>query len=222
MIDRLAHFYGPLPLPPEDPFAFYVWEVLGTLTTAGRRDTAMEALRRVPALTPDSLRKLGRGRLQAVVRQCGPFVDERLAALDAGIDIFRRQPYFVQRLRGPLRYAWLASRDLPHLGHAGALRLLLFTGDSHVVPVDAGMARIATRLGIARPWPNVRRLTREVRRTLDVALPRELSDRRRAVLYLKHHAEHTCVESSPHCGVCPLVDSCAEGQRRTSVGQVIG
>jgi endonuclease III len=214
LIDRLTHFYGPLPLPPEDPFAFYVWEVLGTLTTAGRRDTAIEALRRVPALTPDSLRKLGRGRLQAVVRQCGPFVDERLAALDAGIDIFRRQHQFVQRLRGPLRHAWLAARDLPHLGHAGALRLLLYTGETHVVPVDAGMARIATRLGIARPLPNVRRLTREVRRALDLALPREQSGRRRAVLYLQHHSEHTCVESSPHCAVCPLLQECAEGRSR--------
>ena len=216
LIDRLAGFYGPLPLPPADPFAFYVWEVLGTLTTAGRRDTAMEALRRVPALTPDSLKKVGRGRLQAIVRQCGPFVDERLAALDAGIDVFRRQHHFVQRLRGPLRPAWLASRDLPHLGHAGALRLLLFTAESQVMPVDAGMARIATRLGIVEPWPNVRRLTREVRRALDLALPRELSERRRAVLYLQHHAAHTCVESSPHCGVCPLVDECAEGRRHSS------
>ena len=216
LIGRLAQFYGPLPLPPADPFAFYVWEVLGTLTTAGRRDTALEALRRVPALTPDSLKKVGRGRLLAIVRQCGPFVDERLAALDAGIDIFRRQQRFVQRLRGPLRHAWLASRDLPHLGHAGALRLLLFTGDSQVVPVDAGMARIATRLGIAQRWPNVRRLTRDVRRALDLALPRGLSGRRRAVLYLQHHAEHTCVGSSPHCGVCPLVDECAEGRRRTA------
>ncbi len=213
LIDRLAEFYGPLPLPPADPFGFYVWEVLGTRTTGGRRDTAMAALRRIPALTPDSLRKLGRGRLEAVVRQCGPFVDERLAALDAGIDVFRRQQHFIERLGGPLRQAWLASRDLPHLGHAGALRLLMFTGDSQVVSVDPGMARVATRIGIAEARPNVRRLTRDVRRALDAALPRERSDRRRAVLYLHHHAEHSCVESSPHCGVCPLLEGCAEGQR---------
>lgn len=213
LIDRLAQFYGPLPLPPADPFGFYVWEVLGTRTTAGRRDAAMAALRRIPALTPDSLRKVGRGRLEAVVGQCGSFVDQRLVALDAGIDVFRRQHHFIERLRGPLRQAWLASRDLPHLGHAGALRLLLFTGDSHVVPVDAGLARVATRLGLATPQANVRRMTRDVRRALHLALPRELSDRRRAVLYLHHHADHTCVESSPHCRVCPLVEGCAEGRR---------
>ena len=214
-IDRLATFYGPLPLPPADPFGFYVWEVLGTHTTAGRRASAMAALRRIPALTPDSIRKLGRGRLEAIVGQCGPFVTERLAALDAGIDVFRRQQRFIERLQGPLRQAWLASRDLPHLGHAGALRLLLFTGNSGIVPVDAGVARLATRLGLATPRPNLRRLTRDVRRALGAALPREPSERRRAVLYLEHHAEHTCVESSPHCGVCPLLEGCAEGRRRT-------
>jgi endonuclease III len=216
LIDPLAEFYGPLPLPPADPFGFYVWAILGTRTTGGRRDTAMSALRRIPALTPDSLRKLGRGRLEAVVRQCGPFVDERLAALDAGIDVFRRQQHFIERLRGPLRQAWLASRDLPHLGHAGALRLLLFTGDSPALPVDAGMARLAIRLGLAPPQSNVRRLTRDVRKALDKALPRGLPDRRRAILYLHHHAEHSCVESAPHCGVCPLVEGCAEGRQRTA------
>ncbi len=216
LIDRLAEFYGPLPLPPADPFGFYVWEILGTRTTGGRRDSAMSALRRIPALTPDSLRKLGRGRLEAVVRQCGPFVDERLAALDAGIDVFRRQPHFIERLHGPLRQAWLASRDLPHLGHAGALRLLLFTGGCQIVPVDAGMARIVTRLGLVAAQPNLRRLTRDVRKALDKAVSRDQSDRRRAILYLYHHAEHTCVESSPHCGVCPLVEGCAEGRQRTA------
>ena len=33
LTDRLERFYGPLPLPPEDPFALYVWEVLGIRTT---------------------------------------------------------------------------------------------------------------------------------------------------------------------------------------------
>jgi endonuclease III len=217
-IDRLATFYGPLPLPPADPFGFYVWEVLGTHTTAGRRDAAMAALRRIPALTPDSVRKLGRGRLEAVVNQCGAFVNERLAALDAGIDVFRRQQHFNRRLQGSLRQAWLASRDLPHLGHAGALRLLLFTGNSVIVPVDAGMARLAIRLGLATPHTNLRRLTRDVRRALGAVLPHESSERRRAVLYLELHAEHTCVESSPHCGVCPLLQGCAEGQRLKAEG----
>jgi endonuclease III len=203
LVDRLAAFYGPLPPPPADAFGFYVWEVLGTRTTAGRRDAAMAALRRVPALTPDSLRKLARGRLEAIVRQCGPHADERLAALDAGVAVFARQP-----LAGPWRDAWLAARDLPHLGRAGALRLLMFTGSSLTVPVDADLVRLATRLGLVAPRPHVARLAREVRTRLDAVLPRGLPERRRAVLYLQHHADSTCVESLPHCGVCPLRSSC--------------
>src|SRR5690606_33998399 len=132
-VQRLAVFYGPLALPPDDPFAFYLWDVLGTGTTPGRRDAAMSALRRIPALTPDSLRRVPRGRLEQIVRGCGPLADQRLAAIDAAIDVFRRQPRFVDRLRGPLRTAWGAARDLPHLGRAGATRLLLFAGRQPIV-----------------------------------------------------------------------------------------
>jgi endonuclease III len=208
LVEPLAAFYGPLPAPPTDAFGYFVWEVLGTRTTPGRRDAAMAALRRVPAMTPDSLSKLPRGRLESIVRQCGPFVDERLAALDAGVSVFRRQPHFSERLAGPLREAWSAARDLPHLGRAGALRLLLFTGSSTVVPVDAALARVVTRLGLASDRPNTIRLGRDVRRALDHALPAASADRRRAVAYLAHHAAQTCVESSPHCGVCPLRSAC--------------
>ena len=29
LVERLERFYGPLPQPPDDPFALYVWDVLG-------------------------------------------------------------------------------------------------------------------------------------------------------------------------------------------------
>ena len=211
LIERLVGFYGPLPLPPADPFAYYVWEVLGTRTTSGRRDAAMAELRRVPALTPDALRKLPRGRLEAIVRQCGPFVDERIAALDAGAAVFLRQPHFQLRLRGPLRASLLAARDLPHLGRSGALRLLMFTGNTAVVPVDAGLVRLALRLGGVEEAANLTRLARDVRRALHSVVPVDSGARRRAVQYLGHHAEHTCVDT-PHCAVCPLRAACAFAQ----------
>ena len=212
LIERLVTFYGPLPSPPADPFGYFVWEILGTRTTSGRRDAAMSALRRVPAVTPDSLRKLPRGQLEAIVRRCGPFVDERLAALDAGVAVFRRQPHFAQRLRGPLRESLLAARDLPHLDRAGALRLLMFSTSSAVVPVNAALARAALRLGYGREATNLTRLARGVRRALHSALPEDVGGRRRAVQYLGHHAEHTCVDT-PHCAVCPLRTACAFAQR---------
>jgi hypothetical protein len=39
-MDRLERFYGPLPMPPSDPFTFYVWDVLGVRTARTRRDAA--------------------------------------------------------------------------------------------------------------------------------------------------------------------------------------
>jgi hypothetical protein len=115
-VPALAAFYGPLAQPPADPFGAYVWEVLGMKTTPARRDSALSALRRVPAMTPDSMRKLGRGKLEGIVRLCGPFVDERLSALETGIDVFRRRRNLQEQLQGPLRGAWLAVQDLPHVG----------------------------------------------------------------------------------------------------------
>lgn len=208
LLPVLAEFYGPLAPPPSDPFGVFLWEVLGTRTTAGRREAALLALRRIPALTPDAIRKLGRGRLEAVARLCGPFVDERASAIEAGVDVFRRRPGLAAQLQGSLREAWLAARDLPHLGEAGALRVLLYGTPHAVVPVDAALVRWATRMDLAPPSANLRRTIRGVRRALATALPAEPSGRRRAVLLLSHHAEATCVEIDPHCGVCPMAAEC--------------
>jgi endonuclease III len=208
-----VRFYGPLPQPPGDAFGAYVWDVLGLKTAAGRRDAAFLALRRVPALTPDSMKKLGRGRLEAIVRLCGPFVDERLTALETGADVFRRQPGFADRLEGPLRTAWIAMRDLPHLGEVGAARVLLFASPHSLIPVDVAMTRLVVRLGLAEETGNVTQLARTVRRAIGRELPVDATSRRQAALYLAHHAQSTCVEVSPHCGVCPIAADCAFNSR---------
>src|SRR5205085_5625450 len=105
MIEKLERFYGALPQPPSDPFALYVWEVMSLHTTAPRRDAAMKSLRRVPALTPDSLRRAARGKLAAAAALAGPYRDERIRALTAGADVFRRNRDFPERLRADLAQA---------------------------------------------------------------------------------------------------------------------
>jgi endonuclease-3 len=221
LIPPLVRFYGPLPQPPRDAFGAYVWEVLNLKTTAGRRDAAFMALRRVPALTPDSMKKLGRGKLETIVRLCGPFVDERLSALEIGADVFRRQRGFDDRLQGTLRTAWLALRDLPHLGEAGAVRVLLFASRHPLIPVDTAMTRLAVRLGLVEPTENLTRLARTVRRTLGCALPADGTERRQAALYLAHHAQSTCVEVSPHCGICPIAGACAFNSARQAGAEAL-
>jgi endonuclease III len=213
LVARLIEFYGPLPHPPDDPFGVYLWEVLGARTTGGRRDAALQALRRVPAMTPDSVRKLGRGRLEAVARLCGPFVDERISAIETGVDVFRRRRDFAGELHGPLKQAWLAAGDLPHLGEAGSARLLLFASPHALVPVDEGLSRFAVRFGLAAADANFRKLTRTVRRRVSALLSPEIDQRRLAVLYLTHHTQSTCVSVQPHCAICPVRSECAEGRR---------
>jgi endonuclease III len=93
---------------------------------------------------------------------------------------------------------------------------LLFSSPHQLVPVDAALTRLAVRLGLVTPVDNIRRLSRSVRRAFRAALPRDHAALRRAIVYLGHHAQNTCVEFDPHCTICPLVAACPEGSRRAA------
>jgi len=195
VMDRLERFYGPLPVPPEDPFALYVWEVLGVRTTAARRDAAMGALRRIPALTPDSMAQAARGKLEKAVGLAGPYREERLRALTSGIDVFKRNRELPNTLRGGLDAAHDALALLPHLPPVSSQWLLLFGGRHVLLPDD----------------PNVQRVLSRLRMDADVAaeeLGGVLSAMQRATLYLAHHGRATCIETDPLCRVCPLRAEC--------------
>jgi endonuclease III len=212
LLHRLREFYGPLPLPPKDPFAVYVWDVLGDHTTPHKRDAALAALKRIPALTPDSIWKTPLGKLEAAVSLAGPYQDDRIRSLRAGAELFRREPQLAQALTGRLLAARRRVDRLAALSPVGRQRLLLFAGDHAIVPVDGSLARLVTRLGLAEPVAGRLRL-RPIRRTLTRLLPADLDERRRAVLLLDHHAVSTCAEHDPHCHVCPLAGSCPSAVR---------
>ena len=89
----------------------------------------MAALRRIPALTPDSIWKTPRARLEAAVRMAGPYQDERVRALRAGADVFRRHPALVKAITGPPLDARRALKQLPQLGASGTARMHLFASD---------------------------------------------------------------------------------------------
>jgi len=189
-MDRLERFYGPLPSPPEDPFALYVWEVLGVRTTPSRRDAAMSALRRIPALTPDSMAKAARGKLEKAVGRAGPHREERLRALASGIDIFKRHRDLPAQLRGDLDAAREALALLPHLTSVSSQWMLLFAGHHPLFPDD----------------PNVQRVLARLRMDPDFAaeeLGGVLTALQRATLYLAHHGRATCIETDPLCNICP-------------------
>jgi endonuclease III len=213
-VTRLERFYGPLPSPPQDPFMVFVWEVLSAQGTIGqRRDAAMAALRRLPALTPDSVARAPKGKLEAAILLTGSYVEQRLRALLAGADAFRRNPELPRLIRGRLVVARRAIAPLPLPGDGGIRRMLLFAGDHLVLPVDSRMARVGARLALSGSSTDVRKTARRIRRAARGLAPHP-DAYRRTYLYLSHHGAATCTEGDPHCTVCPLLGECSFGMAR--------
>jgi endonuclease III len=195
LVDRLERFYGPLPQPPSDPFTFYVWDVLGARTSRTRRDAAMTALRRIPALTPDSMWKAPRAKLEGAVALAGPYREERLRALASAIDVFKRQRDLPGMFRGEIDTARDALSLLPHMNRVSGQWLLLFAGQQPVFPDDPQLQRVLERLGV-RPI------------AANEQCGGVLTIIQRVALYLSHHGRSTCVEADPYCHICPLRPDC--------------
>src|SRR6185503_9827730 len=92
LVASLQKFYGPLPTLPRDPFTLFVWEVLAAHASPRKRDAALAALKRIPALTPDAMWRAPQKRLQDGVALAGPYSEQRMRALRMGVDLFRRTP----------------------------------------------------------------------------------------------------------------------------------
>src|SRR5204863_3184368 len=168
-----------------------------------KRDAALAALKRIPALTPDAMWRAPPKKLEDAVTLAGPYAELRLRSLRTGVDQFRRTPDLPKIIRGPLVPARRALKGLPQMGEAGAYRMLLFAADHPVLPVDARVARTATRLGYGERHDNFTKLARSVREAVARDIPADADTYRRAFLSLSHHGGTTCTETDPHCGVCP-------------------
>jgi len=216
LIEALHQFYGALPALPRDPFTLFVWEVLSVHSTPRRRDTALAALKRIPALTPDAMWRAPQKKLEESVRLAGPYTENRLTALRTGVELFRRSPNMTAVIRGPLPAARRALKSLPQLGETGAHRMLLFAADHQILPVDARVSRVGIRLGYGEANDEFRKQARSVQDALTRELPPSVDAFRRAFIYLSHHGAATCSEADPHCHVCPLLRECPEGKKRVA------
>ena len=213
IVGALQKFYGALPSPPRDPFTLFVWEVLSVHSTPRKRDAALAALKRIPALTPDAMWRAPQKKLEEAVAQAGPYLEQRLRALRTGIDRFRRTPNLPAMIRGPLVPARRALKGLPQMGEGGAYRMLLFAADRPLLPVDARLTRVARRLGFGDQHAEFAKTARSIREAVSRELPSEAGAYRRAYLYLSHHGAVTCSEADPHCTICPLVKACPAARR---------
>jgi endonuclease III len=216
-IDALHRFYGPLPSPPRDPFGLFVWEVLSIRSTPRKRDAAYRALKKIRALTPDAMWRAPQKQLEESVGLAGAYAEQRLGALKTGADRFRRSPRLNQLIRGPLPAARRALRRLPQIGPNGAHRMLLFAADQPVLPVDASVCRVAGRLGYGNSSAPPGKAVRSVRTALQLQLGADVGAFRRTFLYLSHHGSSTCIESDPHCAICPLREECSYGRKKLQI-----
>ena len=194
----------------------FVWEIMSGHSTPRKRDAALAALKKIPALTPDTMWRAPQKKLEDAVTLAGPYAENRLRALKNGVDLFRRTPALPSIIRGALPAARRALKPLPQLGETGAHRMLLFAADQAVLPVDARVSRVARRLGYGEDHDEFRRQARSVQDALSRELPQAVDAFRDAFLYLSHHGAATCTEADPHCPICPLLKECPEGQRRKS------
>ena len=149
----------------------------------------------------------------------GPYHEQRLRTLRSGVDLFRRSPKLPSVIRGPLPAARRALKPFPQLGDAFARRMLLFAADRCVLGVDPNVSRVGRRLGYGQGGDSARRSARSVQRALSCELAPDPDCFRRASVYLSHHALATCTEGDPHCSVCPLLQDCPEGKRRTAAAE---
>lgn len=166
-------------------------------------------------MTPDTMWRASPKTLEAAVALAGPYRDQRLQALRAGVDLFRRTPALPSVIRGPLAPARRALKAFPRLGEAGAHRMLLFAADHPILPVDARVHRVGLRLGYGEPG-DFRRSSRAVQAALSREVPASADAFRRSFLYLSHHGASTCTEADPHCKVCPVAEDCPTGASRRS------
>jgi endonuclease III len=212
MIQTLREFYGLQAMPPADLFQFFVWEIISEQALPARRDLAWQQLRRIPALTPDALFRVPVKELLDAVGVAGPHREDKVERLRAITGEFRRHRDIlsVEALsHAHMVAAVRALRRLDQVPRTVRARAILFAVGALVLPIDPEINRVVGRL---MGTPTNRRRS-AARRWLAERVPLDLPHYREAVIYLRHHALHTCLTVGPHCGVCPLRHTCGSVQR---------
>jgi endonuclease III len=226
LLQALREFYGRQPVPPADLFQFIVWEIVSERALAARRDRAWLALRNLPALTPDAMFRAKPQDLVAAVGLAGPRAEDKLERMRAAMHEMRRHRDRFERGTSSSASLLTAARVVRRLtmvdGQVSA-RALLFVAGFAALPLDDDAARVVVRLDSPAPAvvgppgrrsAALRRQRRAARRWLRARLPHDADAYREAVVYLRHHGQHTCLAAGPRCGICPLRLQCPSGAAR--------
>jgi endonuclease III len=209
LVAKLKKFYGKLPAPPSDPFTLFVWEILSNHSSEKKRAAAMAALKKAGALTVDGMWNCPPRKIEESVALAGPYMAQRVQALKKGAEAFRRNPDLPEIIKQSPAVAFRALKGIPLMtGDGSGYRMLLFPGGQAVLPVDARVARAATRLGYGEKSANFPKSAKSVRAAVKSETPASADGFRNLYIYLEHHGGTTCTESNPKCDECPLADDC--------------
>ena len=215
LVAKLKRRYGTLQPPPADFFQQFVWQVLFNHSTAKKRDVAFGGLKRLGALTPDGMWHAPPKALAECVHRAGPFGEYRLMALRKGVEIFRRDPALLDAPTGPVPKALRRLKMLPRMsGDGPAYCMLLFAGGQPVLPVNARVARVATRLGYGELATAFPKIAKSIRQAMGPELGHRVAAYRDAYVYFEHHGTVVCTETDPQCDKCPLLKDCPSGRGR--------
>jgi len=196
-----------------DPFVLGAWLILGQHAKRNGQARAYEALRRAKGTSPGMLLDLAADKLALICQMAGPYEDARAKDLYAYADSIEEKcgQDFGRVFKKPLAEARKFLETDLRKPHAFADFLLLYGGGFPVFPVETRVARVVTRLGLAKA-KSEKELDDKTYRALQKALesqgPRSAEWLTRAHGLLYQHGTDTCHATAPACERCPLAGEC--------------
>jgi endonuclease III len=217
-VARLTRFYGRLPeLEPSDPFEIVVWENVAYLVDDARRRAAFDALRSQIGIEPQALLRAGLRAIERSIESGGMQPHRRaekvmrcaqIAIDDAGGNLLATlrelEPKSARRL----------LKRFPGIGEPGADKVLLLSGLSNRPALDSNGVRVLERLGAIASASSYGRSYRDATDYLWEQGVRTAGSARAAFERLRQHGRTLCKRAQPKCPECPLLRSCAYGQKR--------
>lgn len=195
-----------------DPFQLGAWFILGRHAKRNGQPRAYDALRRAKGVSPGQLLDILPEKLATICQIAGPYEDARARELYAYADeieekcgqdfgkIFKSQSEARKFLENELR----KPREFVDF-------LLLYGGRFILIPLDARIIRVATRLGFGKLKSETDlddKSYKDLQKALESELPKEVEALIRAHSLLHRHGADACHATKPACEQCVLVKEC--------------
>ncbi|MGD0091667.1 MAG: hypothetical protein ABSE73_17260 [Planctomycetota bacterium] len=196
-----------------DPFLLGAWHILGQHAKRNGQARAYEALRRAKGTSPGALLDLAPDKLASICQIAGPYEDARAKEIYAYADAIEEKcgQDFAQVFKRPLAEARKFLEDELRKPRAFADFLLLYGGGFPVFPVDARVARMATRLGFGKMNSEKNpsdKTYKAIQKVLEREAPKDPEWLIRAHGLLCRLAMDTCYAPVPDCERCALKAEC--------------